>query len=174
MGTVVFGQAAEPIPAHVPQLPQPCMAMAHPRTPGVVRFNRHTIPREGLPTKHRAAVRWSCVYRNTPAIATRELGFTYDGFYKHIRDSRQMVMNLVDRPSQVNGISEHRQSEHFPFSCLSAISLCRSGSSGTGYGNGSRLQTSLGPFRPQHAPVWIHRLQSSRQDAHRRNMTDSA
>ncbi len=49
-----------------------------------------------LPTKHRAAVRWAYVWRFTPAIAVREYGLTYDGLYKHVRDGRQMVMNLVD------------------------------------------------------------------------------
>lgn len=48
-----------------------------------------------LPIKHRAAVRWSYVYRASPAIACRELGLSYDGLYRHVRDGRQMCMNLV-------------------------------------------------------------------------------
>ena len=49
-----------------------------------------------LPTKHRSAVRWCYVYRFAPAIAVRELGLSYDGLYQHVRDARQMVINLVD------------------------------------------------------------------------------
>lgn len=49
-----------------------------------------------LPTKHRAAVRWCYVYRCSPAIAAREIGLSYDGLYRHVRDGRQMVLNLVD------------------------------------------------------------------------------
>lgn len=50
----------------------------------------------GLPPKHRSAVRWAYVYRVTPAIAARELGLSYEGLFKHLRDGRQMLMNLVD------------------------------------------------------------------------------
>lgn len=48
-----------------------------------------------LPPKHRAAVRWAYVYRASPAIAVRELGLTYEGLYRHVRDGRQMLLNLV-------------------------------------------------------------------------------
>ena len=48
-----------------------------------------------LPPKHREAVRWAYVWRRSPAVMVRELGLTYDGLYKHVRDGRQMVLNLV-------------------------------------------------------------------------------
>jgi len=49
-----------------------------------------------LPSRHRDAVRWAYVYRYTPAIACRELGLSYDGLFKHLRDGRQMLMVMVD------------------------------------------------------------------------------
>ena len=52
-----------------------------------------------LPEKHRTAVRWAYVYRCTPAIACRELGLSYDGLYRHLRDGRQMLANLVPNHS---------------------------------------------------------------------------
>ena len=49
-----------------------------------------------LPPKHRGAVRWNYVWRQTPAVAVRELGLSYDGLYRHLREGRQMLVNLVD------------------------------------------------------------------------------
>ena len=49
-----------------------------------------------LPPKRRAAVRWAYVWRHSPAVMVRELGLTYDGLYRHLRDGRQMILNLVD------------------------------------------------------------------------------
>lgn len=49
-----------------------------------------------LPPKHRGAIRWSYVWRYTPAVAVRELGLSYDGLYRHLRDGRQMLVGLVD------------------------------------------------------------------------------
>ena len=48
-----------------------------------------------LPHKHREAVRWSYVYRCTPAIAIRELALSYEGLARHVRDGRTMVKNLT-------------------------------------------------------------------------------
>ena len=48
-----------------------------------------------LPERHRTALRWSYVYRCTPAIAARELALSCDGLYRHVRDARQMVMNML-------------------------------------------------------------------------------
>lgn len=48
-----------------------------------------------LPAKHRDAVRWAYVHRCTPAIAIREMGVSYDGLAKLLRDGRQMLINLL-------------------------------------------------------------------------------
>lgn len=49
-----------------------------------------------LPDKHRAAVRWAYVHKGGPLHACRGLGLTSEGLYRHLRDGRQMLLNLLD------------------------------------------------------------------------------
>lgn len=50
-----------------------------------------------LPTKHREVLVWFYFDNATPAVARRAFGLPYDSLYRHLRDCRQMVINLVDR-----------------------------------------------------------------------------
>lgn len=50
-----------------------------------------------LPEWHREAIRWWYVYGGPPSRACKALGLSYDGLYRHLRDGRQMLMNLVVR-----------------------------------------------------------------------------
>ena len=49
-----------------------------------------------LPETHREAVRWWYVYKCQPHTACRALGLTPDGLNRHVRDGRQMLLNLLD------------------------------------------------------------------------------
>ena len=49
-----------------------------------------------LPIKHRAAVRWAYVWRHQPYVVCRELALDPVGLWRHLRDGRQMLINLVD------------------------------------------------------------------------------
>jgi len=46
-----------------------------------------------LPEKHREAIRWSYVWRTTPAHARRALGVTSDTLCRLVTDGRAMLIN---------------------------------------------------------------------------------
>ena len=48
-----------------------------------------------LPIKHREAVRWAYVWRYQPHTRCKELGLSPEGLYRHLRDGRQMLINLL-------------------------------------------------------------------------------
>jgi len=48
-----------------------------------------------LPERHREALRWRYVYGGSPLRACKALGLSYDGLHRHVRDGRQMVINLT-------------------------------------------------------------------------------
>jgi len=50
-----------------------------------------------LPEKHRDVLVWFYFDAASPAVARRAFGLPYDSLYRHLRDCRQMVINLVDR-----------------------------------------------------------------------------
>lgn len=49
-----------------------------------------------LPDKYRAAIRWSYVYKTSPASARRELGVTYDGLFELLHAARTMLKNTIE------------------------------------------------------------------------------
>lgn len=49
-----------------------------------------------LPAMQRAAIRWSYVYKTSPASARRELGVTYEGLFELLLDARAMLKNTID------------------------------------------------------------------------------
>lgn len=48
-----------------------------------------------LPEPHRAAVRWSYVYRHSPARMARSLGVRYDTLARLVIDARTMLERIV-------------------------------------------------------------------------------
>ncbi len=46
-----------------------------------------------LPDKQRAAIRWSYIYRGSPARQSRELGVTYEGLKALVHSGRNMLQN---------------------------------------------------------------------------------
>jgi DNA-directed RNA polymerase specialized sigma24 family protein len=50
-----------------------------------------------LPARHRDAIRWSYVYRTTPAVAVRLLACTYDGLHGLVKDGRTMLCNRLKK-----------------------------------------------------------------------------
>lgn len=46
-----------------------------------------------LPEKHRQAIAWAYVKRNSPATMAREIGQTLQGLADLVRDGRQMLIN---------------------------------------------------------------------------------
>lgn len=59
----------------------------------IIRASETEKAVSGLPEPFRTAVRWCYVYRWTPAVAVREIGTTYQGLEKLVRDGRQMLLN---------------------------------------------------------------------------------
>ena len=50
---------------------------------------------ERLPVKHRAAIRWNYVYKDTPARTARELAVSYEGLMTLVRNGRSMLKNTA-------------------------------------------------------------------------------
>ena len=48
---------------------------------------------EGLPDKHRVAIRWSYVYRTNPRKQAQALGVSLDGLNELVRVGRTMLIN---------------------------------------------------------------------------------
>ena len=48
-----------------------------------------------LPEKHRAVLVWFYFDNASPAAARKAFGLTYEGLWIHLRDCRQMLINLL-------------------------------------------------------------------------------
>jgi len=65
--------------------------------PDVDTLDGHAMEKAvaALPVKHREAIRWSYVYKDSPARKARELAVSYEGLMTLVRNGRSMLKNTA-------------------------------------------------------------------------------